>query len=668
MKHPLFFRFALAIFSSCNLFALTAPVIAQPVKAELLPINQFTQFNQFDRVVVSPDGKRLAAVAPAGKRRGLLVWDIETGKANVVARYNDMDLNTINWVSNTRLVYTLRDLQAGLGEQIGSGFYAIDADGKNSVELSPLTGGTATSSGVSRAYTFVGAVGPDSEDIYATREGRSSESRDLYKLNTRTKKAELITQDSPGKVLEWVVSADDKAFIAITFDDDLGKTFVKAKENSAWITLVEFDRDDQGWTPIQFDPEVADNRGLIIITNLGRNTTALARYNLNTKKVTEVLAEHPRFDLGWPGPQELAGVRPPSLIYSKEKKLIGIRVQLEKQTTIWLDAQWKTHQNTIDKNFPNRTNNLSRLGDTGEILIRSFSDRQPGEYLVYSPSKKSIKEIFSARPWIKEEQMAERRYITYAARDGRQISAYLTIPNGSAGKAIPLVVLPHGGPWLRNEYWEWEAESQFFASRGYMVIQPEFRGVQGFGYEHYEAGFKQWGLAMQEDLTDGVAALVKQGVVDKSKVCIAGGSYGGYAVVMGLVKDPDLYKCGINVVGVTASQYMNEVTWTDFSRSKSAEKSLNRVVGDPKKDGAVLAAGNAVAQAEKIKAPMIMFYGLLDQRVPLINGERMRDALQKHGKKYEWIVYKEEGHGFLLQENRLDYYTKMQRFLAENLN
>jgi dipeptidyl aminopeptidase/acylaminoacyl peptidase len=644
-----------------------APTHAQTVKQGLLPVNQFTQFNMFDRVVVSPDGKRLAAVAPAGKRRGLLVWDIETGKANVIARYNDMDVNTINWVGNGRLVYTLRDLQAGLGEQIGSGFYAIDADGKNSVELSPLTGGSDTGSGINRSYTFVAGVGPTSDDIYATRLGRSIESTDLYKLNSRTKKAELLTEDTPGKVVEWVVSDDDKAFVAITFDDDLGKTFVKIKEGSAWISLVSFDRDDQGWTPLQFDPEVPSNRGLIIISNLGRNTTAIARYNLDSKKITEVLAEHPRFDLGWPSPTPLAGVRPPSLIYSKDKKLIGIRVQLEKQNTIWLDSEWKTYQNTIDKNFPNRTNNLARLGDTGDILIRSFSDRQPGEFLVYTPAKKNIKELFSVRPWIKEEQMAERRFVNYAARDGRQIGAYVTVPNGSAGKVVPLIVLPHGGPWLRNEYWEWEAESQFFASRGYMVIQPEFRGVKGFGYDHYAAGFKQWGLTMQDDLTDGVTALVKQGLVDKSKVCIAGGSYGGYAVVMGLVKDPDLYRCGINVVGVTASQYMNEVTWTDFSGSKSVEKSLNRVVGDPKTDGAILAAGNAVTQADKIKVPMIMFYGLQDRRVPLINGERMRDALQKHGKKYEWIVYKEEGHGFLLEENRLDYYTKMERFLAENL-
>ncbi len=637
-------------------------------KGALLPVEHFTQFPMFDRVVPSPDGKKLAAIAPAGKRRGLLIWDIETGKGSVIARYNDMDINRVSWVSNKRVAYTLRDLQAGLGEQIGSGFYAIDIDGKNSVELSPLTGGTATTSGINRGFTFRSAVGPDSDEIFAEQLGRSINSTDLYKLNTRTKKAELITSDSPGKVASWIASSDDKSFVAITYDDDTGRIAVKAKEGGQWITLVDYDRDDQGWVPLQFDPEVANNRGLIVVSNLGRDTVAVARFDLDSQKITDIIAEHPRFDLGWPVPGDDAGVRPPLLLYSKAKKLIGIRTELDRQVTTWLDPEWKTYQNTIDKNFPNRVNRLSRLGDTGDILVNSYSDRQPSEFLVYSPAKKSIKEVFASMPWIKEAQMAERRFITYAARDGRQISAYVTIPNGSAGKAVPLVVLPHGGPWLRNEYWEWESESQFFASRGYMVIQPEFRGAQGFGYAHYAAGFKQWGLTMQDDLTDGVMALVKQGLVNQNKVCIVGGSYGGYAVVMGLVKDPDLYKCGINVVGVTASQYMNEVTWTDFSNSKSAEKSLNRVVGDPKTDASILAAGNAVDQAAKIKAPMLLIYGLQDRRVPLVNGERMRDALKKHGKKHEWVVYKEEGHGFLLQENRIDYYTRMQNFLAENLN
>jgi dipeptidyl aminopeptidase/acylaminoacyl peptidase len=646
-----------------------APIaFAQAPKSALLPIDQFTQFPAFSSIAPSPDGKLLAAVAPTGKRLGLLIWNIETGSGSVVAHYNDMDVNAIAWVNNKRLTYSLLDRQAGTGEQIGSGFFAIDIDGKNRVELSSLTGQSDQSVGIYRGFGFVSRVGKefDEDEIYARKVGRSIYSSDIYRLNTRTGKSVLITNDSPGFVSNWLVSKDEKTTVATTYEDDTGKVSVKVKRAGIWVTISEFDRDDQGWAPLTFDPEKKDNNTLIVLTNRGRDTTAIARYDLTTDKITDILAEHPRFDLGWPADD--SSVATPRILRNIDtEELLGIRVELDKQTTIWLSTIWQTYQNTVDKSLPNRVNRLSSLGKTGDVLVLSYSDRQPGEYFVYSPNKKALKEVFSTRPWIKEELMAEQRFITYTARDGRKISAYITIPNSSKGKPVPLVVHPHGGPWLRNEYFGWQSEPQFFASRGYMVIQPEFRGTKGFGYAHFAAGFKQWGLTMQDDLTDGVMHLVKEGLVDKNKVCIVGASYGGYAVSMGLVKDPDLYKCGINVVGVTASQYMNEVTWTDFSRSKSAERSLNRIVGDAKLDAAVLAAGNAVDQAAKIKAPMLMLYGLRDRRVPLINGERMRDALVKHGKKHEWVVYKEEGHGFRMPENRIDYYTRMQNFLAENL-
>ncbi len=662
-----FLNFCLSGLIAVAASGVTPAALSQPANQPLIPIEHFTQFPMFGDVVASPDGKLLATVAPAGKRRGLLVWDIEAGRGTVIARYNDRDITNPRWVNNKRLTYSLLDLQSGLGEQIGYGLFAIDTDGKNLFELSSLTGQSQDSVGVYRGFGFSGRVreGYDPDEIYAGKVGRSVDSVDLYRLNTRTGKSVLVTEDSPGFVNNWVIAKGEKAAVATTYDDSTAKIAVKAKRGNAWVTLVEFDRDDQGWTPLQFDPEDKNNDTLIILTNLGRNTTALAKYDLKSDKVTEILAEHPRFDLGWPGG---GGVSAPVLIRDiTSEKLSGIRVALDKTTTFWMNPLFQGYQNTIDKSLPGRVNILSALGKTGDVLVFSYSDRQPGEYYVFSPDKKSIKEVFVSRPWIKEEQMAEQRFISYKARDGRLINAYITIPNGSAGKRVPLIVHPHGGPWLRGEYFGWDPEPQFFASRGYMVIQPEYRGAQGFGYEHYAAGFKQWGLAMQDDLTDAVTHLVKEGLVDAGRVCIAGGSYGGYAVSMGLVKDPDLYRCGINVVGVTASQHMNEITWTDFSRSKSVEKSLHRVVGHPKTDAAILAAGNAVNQAEKVKVPTLMVYGLQDRRVPLINGERMRDALKKHGKKYEWVVYKDEGHGFLLHENRLDYYTRMQNFLAENL-
>ncbi len=634
----------------------------------LVPIESFTRFAQHSSVVASPDGKRLAAVTPAGGRRGLLVYDLETNKGNIIAHYNDMDISNVRWISNKRLLYSLIDLQSGLGEQLGTGMFAIDADGKDAKELRPVRPRDYV--GIFRGYTYADDVGPESDEIYALGNHRSIYSRDLYKLNTRTGKAQLLTSDTPGNVGAWI--QDDKGDVAgaMSFDDDTGKISVFRTVGGKFDKLIEFDSDERGWGPVS----VNSDGTWVIMSNLDTDKVVLAKYDPAQRKVLEIMAQHPRFDLGTTqgaleGEDDADGgsVRPAALLKNKAKEVIGIRMHVDKETTLWFDKDYAKVQATMDAALPGRVNRIKKLGDTKRYLVRSYSDRQPGEYLLYSPEQKKLVGLFEARPWLKESEMSERRFITYKARDGREISAYLTLPAEAAKGPVPLIVHPHGGPHLRNEYWEFDAEAQFYASRGYAVIQPEYRGAMGFGYDHLVASYKQWGLTMQDDLTDAVKHLVATGVAKADKVCISGGSYGGYAVAMGLVKDPDLYKCGINVVGVTASQYMNEVTWTDFSQSKSAERSLLKTVGDPKTDAAILAAGNAVDQAAKIKAPMLLIYGLMDQRVPLINGERMRDALQKNGKKYEWVVYKDEGHGFLRQENRIDYYKRMEKFLAEHL-
>ncbi len=652
----------------CIALASLVPVASGAATKPLIPIESFTRFALHSSVVASPDGKRLAAVTPAGARRGLLVYDLETNKGNIIARYNDMDISNVRWISNNRLLFSLIDLQSGLGEQIGTGMFAIDADGKDPKELRPVRPRDYV--GIFRGFSYADDVGPDSDEIYAHGNQRSIYSADLYKLNTRTGKAQLLTSDTPGNVGAWVQDEKGSVAGAVSFDDDTGRITVYRAHAGKFEKLIDFDSDERGWGPVS----VNSDGTWVIMTNQDTDKVVLAKYDPAQRKVLEIMAQHPRFDLGTTlgaiengDDSEGGSVRPAVLLRNKAKEIIGIRMHTEKETTLWFDKEYAKVQATMDAALPGRVNRIKKLGETKRYLVRSYSDRQPSEYLLYTPEQKKLVSLFEARPWLKESELSERRFITYKARDGREIAAYLTLPAEAAKGPVPLIVHPHGGPHLRNEYWEFESESQFFASRGYAVIQPEYRGAMGFGYDHLVASYKQWGLAMQDDLTDAVKHLVATGVAKADKVCIAGGSYGGYAVAMGLVKDPDLYKCGINVVGVTASQYMNEVTWTDFSRSKSAERSLLKTVGDPKTDAAILAAGNAVDQAAKIKAPMLMVYGLMDQRVPLINGERMRDALQKHGKKYEWVVYKDEGHGFLRQENRIDYYKRMEKFLAENL-
>jgi dipeptidyl aminopeptidase/acylaminoacyl peptidase len=236
-----------------------------------------------------------------------------------------------------------------------------------------------------------------------------------------------------------------------------------------------------------------------------------------------------------------------------------------------------------------------------------------------------------------------------------------------AGKGPwPTVVLLHGGPWVRGGSWEWTAESQFLASRGYLVLEPEFRGSDGYGQKHLRAGFKQWGLAMQDDVADATRWAIDKKLADPQRICLAGASYGGYATLMGLIRDPDLYRCGVAWAAVTDIDLMYGISWSDLSESWK-QYGMPTMIGDRVKDAAQLAQTSPLKQAERLKQPLLLAFGAADERVPIDHGTRFRDAVGKTNPNVSWVVYNGEGHGFYKPENRFDFYERMEKFLATHL-
>jgi len=297
-------------------------------------------------------------------------------------------------------------------------------------------------------------------------------------------------------------------------------------------------------------------------------------------------------------------------------------------------------------------------------VVTSSSSTQPSKYYLFDMQKGSLEALPSSRPWIDSAEMAEMKPVKFNARDGLELHGYLTLPNGSDGKNLPMILNPHGGPWARDG-WGFNSETQFLANRGYAVMQVNFRGSTGFGRNHFDKGNKQWGRSMQDDLSDAVKWAVDQGIVDKDRVCIYGGSYGGYAAMAGLTFTPELYQCGINYVGVTSIPLLFEtmpVAW-DEQRTMMAER-----VGDPEKENEFLEEWSPVNHADKIKAPVFMAYGLRDPRVDIKHAFQMEKAMKKNNVEHELMIKKREGHGFVKQENRYDFYGRMESFLAENLN
>ena len=300
------------------------------------------------------------------------------------------------------------------------------------------------------------------------------------------------------------------------------------------------------------------------------------------------------------------------------------------------------------------------------MLVASQSDRQPSQYYIFSKSTGTITALGGSKPEIKPAQMGRRDFDHYAARDGMEIPVYVTIPPGKHDAPMPTVVLVHGGPWMRGSSWEWEAEAQFLASRGYVVIQPEFRGSTGFGSALFKAGFKQWGLTMQDDLADAANWAIKKGWTDPKRIAIMGGSYGGYATLMGLIKNPELFRCGVAMAAETDLIARFNSPESDASDA-ILDFDLKTLVGDPDTDKVMFKQNSPLEHADKITQPLLIEHGGLDRRIPISHASDLVSAVRKHNDHVEWIVYNDEGHGLAHEENRIDLWKHIETFLDKNL-
>jgi len=298
-----------------------------------------------------------------------------------------------------------------------------------------------------------------------------------------------------------------------------------------------------------------------------------------------------------------------------------------------------------------------------KYIVGKSSDRAMTTYYLYDVNTDELTFIHQVTPWLDENEMAEVKPVTYTARDGMTIHGYLTIPKGKEAKNLPVIVNVHGGPWARDS-WGFNPEIQFLANRGYAVFQMNFRGSTGYGRAFWEASFKQWGQAMQDDVTDGVQWLISQGIADPKRVVIYGASYGGYATLMGIVKEPDLFAAAVDYVGVSnLFTFMQTIPpyWEPMLQM------MYEMVGNPQADSLMMAQNSPALQAERIKTPLFIAQGANDPRVNKAESDQMVAALQARGIEVEYMVKDNEGHGFYNEENRFDFYRAMEAFLAKHI-
>lgn len=641
--------------------------LSYAMAAELPKLETFFANPDIAEVKLSPDGKSLGMLVASKQRVQLVVMDLASNKLKQLAAYTNADIDSFHWVNNQRLVYSTNDNQSTAQDsRFWHGLFAVNSDGSERRTLvnpeyqEESTTGTIIKSRVLRADTYFHEVDRSnlSDDIYVLQPQWSAayDLKAVQLLRLNTKNGLTTTFNRPGDTKEWLIDYAGMPRLNVTNQEGITAIHYLDPTTQQWRKLSQFkDFIDQGFTPFDFGPDGA----LYVTSNAGGDTKALFKYNLEKN----ALEDKPLVSLkGY----DFSG----SLVFDAvSKQLLGVHYQNDASGTLWLNEDAKKIQQKIDELLPSTINKLSfgRSLQNQTVLVRSYSDVQPQAYFVFDTLAGKLTSIGSTYPQIQVQQMAAQDMVRYQARDGLEIPAYLSLPNGENKKNLPMVVLVHGGPWVRGSSWGWDPEVQFLASRGYAVLQPEFRGSEGFGFKHFKAGWKQWGLAMQDDLADGAKWAIAQGIADPKRICIAGASYGGYATLMGLAKNPELFRCGVNWLGVTDIAMKYESSWNQDASADWQRYGLPVLVGDIVQDAAQLKATSPVNLASQITQPVLLAYGSADRRVPIAHGTKFRDALRPFNQQVEWIEYIGEGHGWVLPKNRFDFWSKVEQFLEKNI-
>lgn len=633
------------------------------------PISAFFGNSPFGDAKLSPTARYLAVRASApGQRDFLLVIDLESKSGKIIANYNDADINGFYWINDTRLVFDTHEKGVGPGDQrFAPGLYAIDHDGGRFAELASRTGRSANEGSrtarkllpvQSRIAGNMPWEGSDFTYVLSAVGNTRNELSyvDLLRVNTVT--GQYTTVPRPGNTVGWLLDHKGEPRLAIT-DKDLTRTVQYLDPaNGKWRALTSFPMYEETLDtiePVGFGP----TGNLFVVARGKTGLKALHTFDIASGKLDpQPLLSAPGYDFDG------------GLVVNSDK-VLGVLFRTDATSNEWFDPAMKQVQQDVDKQLPATVNLVSVPGHAASslTLVTAYSDTVAPLYFLYDTRTKELSKIGEARPGLQPAQMGRQQFFRYKARDGLDIPALLTLPPGAKRTGLPMVVMVHGGPHVRGASWGWAPASQFLASRGYAVLEPEFRGSLGFGARHERAGYKQWGLAMQNDIADGVRWAIDKGIVDPKRICIAGGSYGGYATLMGLVNDPDLYQCGIDIVGVTDIGLLFDNGWSfsdDVSR-EAKEHSMPEKIGDPVKDAAQFKATSPIQQASRITQPLMLAYGGVDRRVPINHGTAFRDAVMRTNKNVEWIEYPEEGHGWSLEKNRLDFWGRVEKFLDKHI-
>jgi dipeptidyl aminopeptidase/acylaminoacyl peptidase len=632
-------------------FSLVAANLA--VAVEEIPVEDFFKRSPFTSFQLSPNGKYLAAISPINNRRNIAVINLETREARAVTGMQDRDISGFSWANDERILFYM---DTDGNESFG--IFAVDKDGSDTrVLIKPAETQMKEGSFIVRTASVINRLKEDPKNVLVStpRFDNGMVIQDVKKmniLNGRLRTVEL----NPGNIGGWLTNEAGDVIGAVSFAEGKRQVLYRKPGQEEWTKMVEFEEANGGFTPawISDDGDRMYVRSNVTPEGEIRDKAAIYEYDLEANAIGKLIFEHPKVDVGGVWASDV------------KEDIIAVTYNDEKPGRFFIDDEWQAIIKSIEAAFPDRIVSPSSITeDEMQMVITVWDSRNPAAYYLFDRDSKSMEELAIAYDWLDPDSLGEMQPVAIEARDGMILPAFLTLPPATDGKNLPLVVNPHGGPRARDS-WGFNPEVQLMANRGYAVLQVNFRGSTGYGQAFDKAGWGKWGAEMQNDITDAVLWAIEQDIADPERVCIYGGSYGGYAAMAGLTFTPELYKCGINYVGVTDINLLFETMPASWKLLKAEMK---RTIGDPDDEEAarLMADRSPVNHVDKIRAPLLMGYGKQDPRVVLEHALKLEKELKRYEVDYELIIEEKEGHGFRKFENQVEWYTKLIEFLDANL-
>ena len=667
----MFKQLSLGLVLSLAFFAADAPA-STPSAAEI-PISTFCKFPKVSTVKISPDGRYLAMIVAddkTGEGRKTLALITADQPHRLTATFSvvgDKVISNFWWVSNERVIVAPAEQSGSYDRPFLTGeLFGVNVDGKQKTQLLPVVNASekfhssALNVGRGQLVYFYGLIYRSLDDPRhviidgSTFQGRSFEQpAQAYQLDVYTGETHQIFQ-SPAKGGGLIADNQGAVRLATGENTATGDAVLFYREDGHsldWKDLSALHSDDD---PAETDtgPEAFMPDDKHVYWNGYTKTTTQGLYDLDPETLSmKPIFEDPEFDVN-----DVIT----SFEWSKPQKIIGVETMpgLPKVDILDPDDLKSQYLAEFYKAFDGQEVEMtSNTADHSKFVLFVYSDRNPGEYYLFDTKTGQAQFLFASRPDIDPTKMGVMQPIEFQARDGLKVHGYLTIPAGSSGKNMPVITLPHGGPHGIRDEWGFDWETQLFASRGYAVLQINYRGSGGYGRKFQDLGYNNWGTTMQDDLADGVQWAVKQGYADPNRLCIYGASYGGYAALENPIRYPDLYKCTVGYVGVYDLTLQGKSG--DTHHYAGGRKYVATVHADSEERQK---AYSPAFNADKLKIPVFIVYGGQDQRVVPQNAEELMSAMDKLGKKYELMYEPNEMHGFYNVDHRIELYTRMLAF------